>query len=87
MKKALENAFPAASEVMVESDMFGAARAVCGTENGVVGILGTGSNSCVFNGSIIEIIDDGPVRIEVQHATTNYSSVAIIKSSPSIWYV
>ena len=34
----------------VESDMLGACRALCGCTNGVVGILGTGSNSCIYNG-------------------------------------
>lgn len=39
--------------VTVESDLLGAARALCGNEPGVVCILGTGSNSCVYDGSAI----------------------------------
>lgn len=39
--------------VLAHSDMVGAARAACGKEKGVCGILGTGSNSCYFNGKSI----------------------------------
>ncbi len=38
------------SHVHVETDMLGACRAVCGGRPGVVGILGTGSNACYYNG-------------------------------------
>lgn len=43
------------AEVKVCSDMLGAARAVCGDEPGIVGILGTGSNSCLYDGKQIAI--------------------------------
>lgn len=36
--------------IQVASDMLGAARMLCGTEAGMVGILGTGSNSCLYDG-------------------------------------
>ena len=39
--------------VNVLSDMLGASRAVCGSEAGIVGILGTGSNSCLYDGKNI----------------------------------
>lgn len=39
--------------ITVGSDMLGAARAVCGHSPGIVGILGTGSNSCVYDGERI----------------------------------
>lgn len=43
------------SSIEVESDLLGAARAMFGREKGVAGILGTGSNSCLYNGeSIVE---------------------------------
>lgn len=35
------------------SDLLGAARAVCGREPGVAAILGTGSNSCFYDGQTI----------------------------------
>lgn len=41
------------SEISVASDMLGAARAVCGNSPGIVGILGTGSNSCLYDGNRI----------------------------------
>jgi glucosamine kinase len=50
MEAALDNFFTEAG-ISVESDMLGAARALCGDEPGIAGILGTGSNSCVYNGS------------------------------------
>ena len=40
-------------DVAVETDMLGACRAVCGREAGVVGILGTGSNACYYDGEKI----------------------------------
>jgi glucosamine kinase len=39
--------------VYVESDLMAAARSLCGTEPGIAAILGTGSNSCYYDGSII----------------------------------
>jgi len=39
--------------VEVESDLLGTARAVCGEEAGIVAILGTGSNSCVYDGESV----------------------------------
>lgn len=39
--------------INVDTDMLGAARAVCGHTSGIVGILGTGSNSCTYDGSRI----------------------------------
>ena len=45
-----------ADQVLVASDMLGAARALCGKETGIVCILGTGSNSCLYDGR--EIIEN-----------------------------
>lgn len=41
-------------EVGVECDLLGAARSLCGNKKGIVCILGTGSNSCYYNGETIE---------------------------------
>lgn len=49
----LKTAFPDTEIITVESDLMAAARALCGNEKGVACILGTGSNSCVYNGSKI----------------------------------
>ena len=45
-------------EVMVESDLLGAARALCRHEEGIACILGTGANSCLYDGT--EIIRQTP---------------------------
>lgn len=37
----------------IESDLLGAARAVCGHNPGIAAILGTGSNSCMYDGEQI----------------------------------
>lgn len=41
------------SEVFVESDMLGTARALCGRSPGIAAILGTGSNTCYYDGNKI----------------------------------
>lgn len=38
---------------MVEHDLLAAARAVCKNESGLVAILGTGANTCLYNGKDI----------------------------------
>lgn len=50
--KWLQSVFTKA-EVWVESDLLAAAKAGCGSEEGIVAILGTGSNSALYNGSSI----------------------------------
>ncbi len=40
-------------KITVHHDLMGAARALCGNEKGVACILGTGSNSCYYNGKNI----------------------------------
>ena len=42
------------AEILADSDLLAAARAIYGTEAGMIGILGTGSNSGYFNGAEIE---------------------------------
>lgn len=50
--KALKRVFPDI-DITVNHDLMGAARAVCLQEKGIACILGTGSNSCYFNGKRI----------------------------------
>lgn len=52
VKKAIQSVFSKA-KVNVGHDLIGAAKALCGREKGIVCILGTGSNSCYFNGNRI----------------------------------
>ena len=46
------------SDATIHSDLLGAARALCGHEEGIACVLGTGSNSCLYNGK--EIIANTP---------------------------
>ena len=52
VRDALTAVFPSA-EVEVASDLLGAARALCGVGEGLACILGTGSNSCYYDGEKI----------------------------------
>lgn len=52
VRQYLEKAF-GCGRVAVESDLLGACRATCGTTAGLVGILGTGSNLCYYDGEAI----------------------------------
>ncbi|MFZ4704751.1 MAG: ATPase [Bacteroidales bacterium] len=54
---ALETFFDRA-EIFVYHDLLGAARALCGDNPGIACILGTGSNSCVYDG--VDIIENMP---------------------------
>lgn len=40
-------------DIIIHSDLLGAARALCGHEEGIACVLGTGSNSCLFDGKDI----------------------------------
>lgn len=54
VKRALSKAFDEeVKDIEVYSDLLGAARGLCGTEKGVACILGTGSNSCLYDGEKI----------------------------------
>lgn len=56
-KKVLEKTFPTA-EVTVNHDLLGISRASCQQESGIACILGTGSNSCYYNGK--KIVKNSP---------------------------
>ena len=61
VKTLLQKAFET-KNVHVETDMLGACRAVCGDQPGIVGILGTGSNACYYDGK----------KIKYQEISTGY---------------
>lgn len=46
------------TEIAINHDLFGAARALCGNDAGIACILGTGANSCLFDGK--KILDNIP---------------------------
>lgn len=56
--KTLIQSFFVNADIQVESDMLGAARALCGHDEGIACVLGTGSNSCLYNGQ--KIVDQVP---------------------------
>jgi glucosamine kinase len=57
VKKAIQKVFTKA-KISVDHDLMGAAKALCGNEKGIACILGTGSNSCFYNGK--KIIKNSP---------------------------
>ncbi len=57
VSEALKRVFPKAL-IAVEDDILGASRALLGKSSGIACILGTGTNSCLYNGS--EIVDKVP---------------------------
>lgn len=57
VKKAIQKTFPGSS-VQVTHDLMAAARSLCGRQKGIACILGTGSNSCYYNGK--KIIKNSP---------------------------
>ena len=54
VEKALRVAVDEKPSVYVDSDLLAAARALCGTDSGIACILGTGSNSCYYDGEGIK---------------------------------
>lgn len=60
------------SDVHVETDMLGACRAVCGHKAGLVGILGTGSNACYYDGNEIVYQAVSTGYILGDHGSANY---------------
>jgi glucosamine kinase len=52
VESAFESVFPNA-RISVDHDLIGAARASCKNEPGIAAILGTGSNSCLYDGKRI----------------------------------
>ena len=56
-EKVFHKLFPTAP-VKVDNDLSGAAKALCGNQKGIACILGTGSNSCYYNGK--RVVKNGP---------------------------
>ncbi|UKK68567.1 ATPase [Prevotella communis] len=53
MRRLLGEAFPQAEHIEAHGDLLGAARALCNNEEGIACILGTGANSCLYDGERI----------------------------------
>ena len=50
MTSLFQEVFPQAEQVEAHSDLLGAAHALCGHNYGIASILGTGANSCLYDG-------------------------------------
>ena len=53
LRRAIADSLPVIGNIKANSDMLAAARGLCGHEAGIACILGTGSNSCFYNGEEI----------------------------------
>ena len=53
MVNLLREVFPQAETIEAHSDLLGAARALCGHNYGIASMLGTGANSCLYDGTSI----------------------------------
>ena len=53
VRRAISSSVPTAKKIDVHTDLLAAARALCGTTPGIACILGTGSNSCFYDGEKI----------------------------------
>ena len=53
MVNLLREVFPQAETIEAHSDLLGSARALCGHNYGIASILGTGANSCLYDGTSI----------------------------------
>ena len=71
VKRLLQKAF-GTNDVEVETDMLGACRAVCGREAGLVGILGTGSNACYYDGTSIVLKAPSLGYVLGDHGSANH---------------
>lgn len=58
MRRLLQEVFPQAEHIEAHGDLLGAARALCGHQEGIACILGTGANSCLYDGE--RIVENTP---------------------------
>lgn len=78
LKRILSEFYSNASEVLVKEDMVAAAYAAT-TEPGIVCILGTGSNSCFFDGKDVRTAVDSLGYILMDEASGNYFGKRLIR--------
>jgi len=78
LKKIFEDFFFNATEVLVKEDMVAAVYAVT-SEPGIVCILGTGSNSCYFDGDEIKMTVESLGYILMDEASGNYFGKRLIR--------
>ena len=54
----LGKAFPQCARIEAQGDLLAAARAVCGEREGIACIMGTGANSCLYDGN--RVVENSP---------------------------
>ena len=54
----LGHAFPQCGKIEAQGDLLAAARAVCGEHEGIACIMGTGANSCLYDGN--RVVENTP---------------------------
>ena len=84
VRELLRKAF-GTSEVHVETDMLGACRAVCGDRPGLVGILGTGSNACYYDGEKVagQAVSTGYILGD--HGSANHVGRCLLQDYLTRW--
>ncbi len=55
VERALFRAFPQTSKIYVDHDLLASARALLGDEKGFAAILGTGANTCMYDGTKVDL--------------------------------
>ena len=78
LQQIIEDFFVNTSEVLVQEDLVAAAYAAT-TEPGIICILGTGSNSCYFNGKTVRTAVDSLGFILMDEASGNYFGKRLIR--------
>lgn len=78
VKRAIQTVFPKA-KIDVTHDLMGAAIALCGSEKGIACILGTGSNSCFFDGKKIRENSPGLGYILGDEGSGAYLGIKVIQ--------
>ncbi|MCQ2162955.1 MAG: N-acetylglucosamine kinase [Bacteroidales bacterium] len=79
MREVLKRVFTNASEVFIAMDLLASARALLGREAGFAAILGTGTNSCLYDGTDITLNIDSLGFILGDEGSGGYIGKALIR--------
>ena len=79
LKNILGNFFSATIDIHVKEDILGAVYATAKNTKSIVCILGTGANSCYFNGNTIEYISPALGYLLMDEASGNYFGKKLLR--------
>lgn len=79
LREIFESFFPNAQKITVEEDILGAVYASAKNEEAIVCILGTGANSCFYDGKTIECIAPSLGYIIMDEASGNYFGKRLLR--------